>query len=114
MRDEEEWSRIFLEEVVKEAIMNSPIVLSGLKGVCFISQSKGKKKKKRKYSKRIMLIRYYNKWHSINEEKDASEKIHWDKIAMEIFGEKAADEFYMPGEYLKKEILAIFERVKKF
>lgn len=119
--EKQAYEEILLEEARME-FLNSSQILNFFDIVCFVSRSKGKKKKgrnkKRKYPISIILLKPKNKdtWFSLNESGNLNGKRYlFDAWATEIFGEEfCACLSENPGEYLKQQILCLLKDFKRF
>lgn len=109
--EKEEYEKI-LEEILKD---NQ--VLKFFNATVFMSWSKGKNKKRKNYFRVILLKQKSKKeWFSLNENGFLNGKKYlFDTWATEIFGQKfCACLNENPGEYLRRELLNLLEKFKRF
>lgn len=112
----EEWQKSVLLELEKEEESYNPIKKS-MRGVRFLSKSRGKKRKKRKTPREVILLQYeIGRWRFYNIEDNGNKKIPWDEWANE-FQELYNFDFSKngtvnPGDCLREEFLQILKKRK--
>lgn len=110
------YEEVLLEEAKTEFLKSSPI-LKFFDAVCFVSRSRGRGKKRKNYHYVVLLkSKHINEWISLNEKGFLNGKKYlFDTWAAEIFGESfCANLNENPDEYLRRELLNLLEKLKRF
>lgn len=101
-----------LNEELEEEMLHTNFVWQQIDTICFLSYSKGSKRKRLKHPRRVVLLKFRNtrsgRWMLWNGEDKNTKTLKWDEFSEEVFGKEFCAILFSrgihPDDYLRSKI----------